>query len=144
MRVFFFLTLIAFINVTVGFSQCKLEEAVKKTNYVVEAEILSIGELPQMWSESFIFNYQKVRYKVKKVIKGENLAEEITVGHAIIEGSLASDRNKPQLSQTYFFTGAEIILFLDVVNSRENLGKPKRTDFVSLDDKCSISLKAEQ
>lgn len=143
MKILLLLFLICSANVYVSFGKCDLTSKTNRYPFVVKAEILKVYEPPTLWSESFIFNYQSVKYKVQKVIKGENISEEIIVKHAVIENSIAADKDKTQLSPAYFSIGAELILFLDVVNTRENLDRTKRTEFVSIEDECSIYLKTE-
>jgi hypothetical protein len=143
MKLFFPAFLICFIGINVSFGKCNLKQETGRPPFVVEAEIVKVYEPPMLWGESFIFSYQAVKDKVENVIKGENIGEEIIVKHAVIEGSLAADKNKTQLSPTYFFIGKKLILFLDVVNTKENLDRTKRTEFVSIDSDCSIYLKTE-
>lgn len=134
-----FLLLISFFGVKNDSGVCKesLENLVSKNPYVFEAEVSKVYESPNEWSGSFIFNWQKVKYKINKVVKGNTETKEIIVSHALIEGSPLTDKDKPQLSPTYFYLGRKLILFVDKIDSNNKSSKKNEGEFIETDSYCS-------
>ena len=114
-----------------------LQKFVSSTPYIVEAEIEDVSKPPTNWSRSFIFNYQIVTYKVNKVLKGSDVADTISVGHAIVKGLSTVDGKNPQLSRDIFFVGSKLILFVDATNSKTNsIPGNKKSEFIESDGNC--------
>lgn len=115
----------------------KVEKLVSKNPYIFEVEIIEVCDRPTAWSESAIFSYQKVKYKIHKVLKGKNVAEEIIVSHAVIEGSPFSDKDVPQLSPSFFYVGRKLILFVEEINLYNKSSKMELSQFIETDSYCS-------
>jgi hypothetical protein len=90
-----------------------------RTPVIAVGKIIDIGEPPATWSTGGFVFAQQVKYKVVAVLKGENIAQEVTVSHYIFKGSPSCDKNRPRLSPDIFTLGSEHILFLSPSESDE-------------------------
>ncbi len=137
---FILLLLISFIGFNSETCVCKeyLEKLVSKNPYIFEAEIIEIYDSSGVWSESAIFNYQQVKYKIHRTFKGENDFDEIVVSHALIEGSRLADKEKPQLSPTHFYKGRKLILFVEQINPKNKYPGIKENEFIVTDSECNV------
>jgi hypothetical protein len=90
----------------------RLNEAPIVVRAVVLEEDVDPPQGPRPWS-GLISVYQRARYGVKEVLKGEAVEYGIEVEHLLVRNSLTADENAPRLSNEIFRAGNEVILLLD-------------------------------
>lgn len=89
----------------------RLERLAQKADAVVVAEVTEVGPAPGAWSGTFAVA-QRVRYRLKDVLKGSIPAQQIEVGHYVVANSATADGKEPRLSRDLFSVGNELVLFL--------------------------------
>jgi len=119
--------------------EIKLKSLSEKAEVIVVAKVERVGKPLKAWSGYFLV-VQRVRYKIEENIKGKISFKQINVAHYIMKNSMTADAEKPQLSETVFKKGNEIILFLKQDSgtgyiSAENL-KKKENAYIALDANC--------
>lgn len=106
--------LITFTLLSQAGTQCdvqKMQKLARDAQIIVVAEVKEVKPAMNIWSGGFLV-IQRVRYKVKEVLKGTLSNSEINVGHYIIRTSLTVDTKKPRLSPRLFRRGNQLVLFL--------------------------------
>jgi hypothetical protein len=97
-------------------------KVMRDAEVVVIAEVIEVHPpLYHFWS-GLVPNFQHVRYRVIKVLKGKVKKNEIDAGHYVVLNSLTANKERPRLSQELFKPGNRLVLAL----SREK------------DDKCRL------
>ncbi len=123
-----------------------LEDHVSESSVVFIGEVIELGDHPPFWSSLKVMLAQKVRYKVKKVLKGDLSDNELVVSHYLVKGNPHIDKDVPQMSPELFFKGAEFIIFVEP-HPDCNCNSPDGSltkEFLEVDSECgAITLKQE-
>jgi hypothetical protein len=95
-----------------------LQELVAESDLVFVGVVLSLGKPPQNWS-GFFTEYQTVKYRIDRFIKGQYGATEISVDHTVVSGSktAAPAAGSPALSPLLFTKDAQLIVSARKSNS---------------------------
>lgn len=125
---------------------CKdtLEVFAAKAPYILDVEVIEVGKRPQLWAGDWNFNYQEVKYRVRKAIKGKDIADEITVHHALVKGAPNADKTAPGLNREMFSVGKRLLIFVNKTNIDAVRGEPNRDDFVGIDAYCNVRSGADE
>lgn len=123
-----FIILLLLLSTVRGGSSCSekdtLKHLVRSSDIVLVAEVIEVKsvEVPG-WSGTMPVE-QLVRYRIKKILKGNIAGDEIIVGHYLYYGSLTADKEIPRLSPGLFYSGNDLLVFASV-------GKGRRGDIQS-------------
>lgn len=95
-----------------------LKELVAESDLIFVGVVLSLGKPPQNWS-GFFTEYQSVKYRIERTIKGVYGANEISVDHVLVSGSktAAPSTGSPALSPQIFASQAQLIVSARKSNS---------------------------
>jgi hypothetical protein len=75
--------------------------------------VLEIGKPPADWS-GYFKAYQRVRYKIERILKGQFGASEINVDHIVVmDSKTARPGEEPGLSSSLFSKDSKLIVFAD-------------------------------
>lgn len=92
----------------------------READLIVVARVVSVGPPPPAWSGIFAawqrVDYQIVRWLKKR--KEDQTAQSIAVWHPVVFGSPIADPTAPRLRESVFRPGAELIIFVRVVDAR--------------------------
>jgi len=75
------------------------------------AEVIKVHPSPGAWS-GLIPSVQRVKYKVRKVLRGQLETSSIEVGYYVVKNSWTADTEKACLSPQIFKVGGSLYLFL--------------------------------
>jgi hypothetical protein len=96
-----------------------LESETQESDLIFVGVILDIGPAPDGWS-GYASSYQKVRYQIENIVKGQYASSEISILHVVVyESKTAQSGETPGLSTSIFYPGAKLIV------SAQNAGSDK-------------------
>jgi len=98
--------------------QERLQRITNESDLIFIGTVIDIGAPPKNWS-GYCSSYQKVRYKIDQILKGQHETPEIIIDHVVVfEGRTAEPGDTPQLSTTIFYPGANLIVSAERSNDR--------------------------
>jgi hypothetical protein len=90
--------------------QERLQRITNESDLIFIGTVIDIGVPPKSWS-GYCYSYQKVRYKIDQILKGQHETPEILIDHAVVfEGRTAEPGDTPKLSTAVFYPGANLIV----------------------------------
>ena len=117
----------------------RMQQLTRSATLIVVAEILDVKRALGAWS-GYLASVQRVRYKVKEVLKGELTLHEIDVGHYVVKNSRTADTQRPRLSPKLFVKGNQLVLFLIPEQQKSSPSSPNMKGvgqtYVALDENC--------
>ena len=87
-----------------------LSASIEAAEVAFVGEILTIDQAPNAWS-GVLAIYQPVTYRVEVGLKGAEAAQEITVQHPLVMGSVTAAKRTPGLAPELFKVGASLTVF---------------------------------
>ena len=132
-----------FLQSAAGCREPSIRQLVHDAPVVAVAEIEQVEQPLGVWSGTFLI-VQRVRYRVKTVLKGEIKQDQVTVGYYIVANSSTADTERAQLSPKIFVKGKEVLLFLTSDPERGYLAMPEdekqkiNQHYLALDSKCGL------
>jgi hypothetical protein len=88
-----------------------LKALAKKNNLIFIGSLMELGNPPNDWSGCGN-SYQRAKYKIVRLIKGQYGASEISVDHVVVYGSKTAQAGEtPELSRSMFSPNNELIVF---------------------------------
>ena len=98
--------------------QERLQRITNESDLIFIGTVIDIGAPPKNWS-GYCSSYQKVRYKIDQILKGQHETPEIIIDHVVVfEGRTAEPGDTPQLSTKIFYPGASLIVSAERSNDR--------------------------
>jgi hypothetical protein len=99
-------------SATAGQLPDNLRKNLAAATLVFEGEAIAIGRSPGIWSGPAPV-YQRVEYRVVRVIKGNVVAagQAFKVGHLLVALSPTADPNSPKLRESMFHPGSRLVVF---------------------------------
>lgn len=98
--------------------QERLQRITNESDLIFIGTVIDIGAPPKSWS-GYCYSYQKVRYKIDQILKGQYETSEIVIDHAVVfEGRTAEPGDIPKLSTAIFYPGASLIVSAERSNDR--------------------------
>jgi hypothetical protein len=90
--------------------QERLQRITNESDLIFIGTVIDIGTPPKSWS-GYCYSYQKVRYKIDQILKGQHETPEILIDHAVVfDSKTAEPGDTPQLSTAIFYPGASLIV----------------------------------
>lgn len=98
--------------------QERLQRITNESDLIFIGTVIDIGVQPKSWS-GYCYSYQKVRYKIDQILKGQHETPEILIDHAVVfEGRTAEPGDAPKLSTAIFYPGANLIVSAERTDAR--------------------------
>src|SRR5713101_6918221 len=114
MMMSFFLLLLTLTPKQHACSEVQLQQLTRKAEVIVVAQVVEVEptDLPvEIWSGP-VLSTQKVRFKVKDVLKSNVAGSDITVSFALAYKTNTADEKHARLSSKLFADGKVLVLFL--------------------------------
>jgi hypothetical protein len=98
--------------------QERLQRITNESDLIFIGTVIDIGAPPKDWS-GYCSSYQKVRYKIDQILKGQHETPEILIDHVVVfDGRTAEPGDTPKLSTAIFYPGANLIVSAERSNAR--------------------------
>ena len=98
--------------------QERLQRITNESDLIFIGTVIDIGAPPKTWS-GYCSSYQKVRYKIDQILKGQHETPEITIDHVVVfESRTAEPGDTPKLKTAIFYPGANLIVSAERSNDR--------------------------
>jgi hypothetical protein len=97
-----------------------IRENARIADAIVIGRVITVGPPPPAWSGMFAA-WQRVDYQPLIWLKKPeqvDLPQSITAYHLVVSGAPTADPTAPRLRNSIFYRGAELVLFVRVVDSR--------------------------
>jgi hypothetical protein len=90
--------------------QERLQRITNESDLIFIGTVIEVGNSPKSWS-GYCYSYQKVRYKIDQILKGQHETSEISIDHGVVFGGrTAEPGDTPGLSTAIFYPSANLIV----------------------------------
>jgi hypothetical protein len=97
--------------------QERLQRITNESDLIFIGTVIEVGNSPKSWS-GYCYSYQKVRYKIDQILKGQHETSEISIDHVVVFGGrTAEPGDSPRLSTAIFYPGANLIVSAERVDA---------------------------
>ncbi|MBA3243095.1 MAG: hypothetical protein H0T60_17895 [Acidobacteria bacterium] len=123
--------------------EARLKRTVSKAKVVMIAEVAEIDAPPRLMAWSGLMAVtQRVKYKVRTVLKGELPEGDVWVSFYLVHHSLTADKDSPQVSPELFKENNVHVVFLEL-DKKPSSGETDATaarSYVAIDENCGAIL----